>query len=286
MSYLVIDLTVRKASMLQSLGLLAPAPVLPAVLLAHALDKRLPGTPARVDLGVKGVGLIHHDSTPWVEFIESDTGFVNTHLVQQRGACLFDRADISRRATTPQSHSAQPMALADLSWTLVLDCARQVPQDIARNIEDLLCRMRLAGGRIESADVFVYEEWSLAVRNALRSGHWIEDATFDLLGQGAPGNPLQALLRAIAERKEGWLAPVNLGYALLEPPQPERDGARDGFAHAFAENLVGAIRYVPAGVARRRDTLTPAALWRSGWVDDQFLVTNNPSVSLNPAQPT
>jgi hypothetical protein len=273
MNYLVIDLHASKTNMLQSLALLAPAPVMPAVMLAHALDKRL----AR-PLGVQGVGIVHHHAEPWIEQLEvlEDKCWTQLALVQRRGACLFDKNDIARDGTGPQQNAMQPMALADLEWTLLLACERGIsnPEEVC----ETLLRMRLAGGLIRSAETKAFPDWDSALKQTLLRGFWVEDAT-ELLSGAA--DPQQAALDAVL-RGPGWIVPVNLGYALLEPPVP-REGSRNNARHAFAEPMLGLIRYVRAAEARKRKpSLSPEDLWRHGWDADQFLITNRREARLAP----
>lgn len=270
MNYLLIELQASKTNMLQSLGVLVPAPVLPAVMLAHALDKRL-ATP----LGVQGVGLVHHHAEPWIEQLESK-GFLAPALVQRRGGCLFDKQDIVSGGTGPQQNALQPMALADIKWTLLLACEHSVSD--LHDVQETLLRMRLAGGQIRSARIETFPVWDSALTGALRRGFWIEDAT-ELLSDTA--DPIKAALDTALNSSSGWIVPANLGYALLEAPR-KRHGARDGLPHAFAEAMIGLIRYVPVVAARDR-TLTPEDLWRYGWDADQFLITNRRGVPLAPA---
>ena len=281
MSYLVIDLSASKASMLQCLGILASAPVLPAVMMCHALDKRLQGGDAQPLLGIRGVGLIHRHCNPWIEYLE-DKGYLKPLIVHRRANCIFDKADIVKDGLGPQQNSMQPMALADVDWTLLLDCEKTIPDSLIRRVEDVLLRMRLAGGSIRSARVRCYSEWDKALARALRGGYWVEDITHAILSDSADANddPILRILGATRDPKFGWVVPVNLGYALLEAPKPDRDGARDAWPHAFAEHMVGAVSLVPSSMAKGRH-LSPADLWRHGWDGDQFLVTNRPGIVLS-----
>lgn len=261
MSYLLIDLKVRKSNMLQGLGILSPTPVLPAVLAMHALDKRL-----NERLGVQGVGIIHKHCQPWIEALD-DKGYLKPALVQRRGAYLFDDEE------NPAAMPAQPMALADIELTLLLQCRHEVsdPHDVER----VLSSMRLAGGDIESDSLRVQSvpDWDDALKK-IRHGFWIDDASHEM---ASGSDPVRALLRAT--RVSGWMVPANLGYALLEVPR-ERVGARDGRLHAFAEDMIGLVRYTSLYRARQ-DGLRPARIWRYGWDGDQFLVTNRAGVLLN-----
>ena len=273
MIYLGIDLTATKTNMLQSLGVLAPAPVMPAVMLAHALDHHL-----AQPLGIHGVGLVHHHADPWIERLDTKRGYLDPLLVQRRGACLFDKEDIASGAGAgPQQNALQPMALADIEWTLLLACERSASSLAA--IREMLLRMRLAGGQIHSVRVHAYPTWDETIAQTLRRGFWIEDAT-DLLTDAE--DPIAAALAAADTRDHGWIVPANLGYALLETPRT-RQGARDGRNHAFAEPMIGLVRFVSAAACRARDrALSPQDLWRYGWDDDQFLITNRQGLSLQP----
>lgn len=259
MSYLVIDLTARKTNMLQALGIMSPAPVLPTILAMHALDKKLKGC-----LDVRGVGLIHRHSAPWIEDLD-DKRYLKSVLVQRRGTYLFDsEKDL-------YGIPMQPMALADIEWTLLLDCRHDVSDVDA--VTDMLRTMRLAGGLIQGVHARTFDEWDRAV-SALRAGRWIDDVTPML--QSGP-NPIQTLLSA-TRNTEGWVVPANLGYALLEDPVT-RPGARDGRPHTFVEDMVGLVRYTSLFQVRAKG-LKPTDLWRYGWDGDQFLVTNRSDVSL------
>ena len=259
MNYLTIELRASKVSMLQNLSILSAAPVFAAVMAMHALDKKIHG-----GLGVQGVGLIHQNAQPWIEHLE-DKGYPQSEIVQRRGAVLFDSAP------DPSANPMQPMALADLEWTFLLACERAGDPD---EIENLLITMRLAGGEVHRARVRSFDSMDAAVRS-IRRGFWIDDDSDVLVGSD---NPMVVLLQA--QRSAPWRIPANLGYALLESPAP-REGARDAHPHAFAEHMIGLLRYTPIHLAR--DNISLKTLWRYGWDADQFLVTNRPDVSLSPA---
>ncbi|WP_031407432.1 hypothetical protein [Thiomonas sp. FB-Cd] len=261
MNYATIALRASKASMLQNLSILSPAPVFAAIMAMHALDKRIPG-----GLDIQGVGLIHQNAQPWIEHLE-DKGYVENAIVQRRGAVLFDSA------SDPSANPMQPMALADLEWTILLACDRAVEPAA---IETALLTMRFAGGVIDAryTRVRCFDDMKAALRR-VRSGFWIDDASDLLVG---PGDPMAALLQA--QRSAPWMIPANLGYALLESPV-DRKGAREALPHAFAEHMIGLLRYTP--MHQVRDTISLDTLWRYGWDADQFLVTNRPGVSLSDA---
>jgi CRISPR-associated protein (Cas_Csy2). len=251
--------------MLQSLSVITPAPVFAAVMAMHALDKKLNGA-----LSVQGVGIIHKEAKPWIEQIPTQKDYLTQELVQKRGAYPFSSK------SNPAQNSMQPMALTDLEWTLLLECD-QPPRDAAQ-VENVLSRMRFAGGEITRAHVHVFESMDDALRS-LRSGFWIDDVTDSLMQEDSlpyPSHPVEKLLQAT--RGAAWTVPVNLGYVLFAEPKA-RKGARDGCDHAFAEHLMGLVRYTPVRI--QREIITRGNLWRYGWDHDHFLVTNRSVVNLS-----
>lgn len=266
-TYLTIDLKIHKASMLQSLSVITPAPVFAAVMAMHALDKKLNGA-----LSVQGVGIIHKEAKPWIEQMPTQKDYLIQELVQKRGAYPFSSK------SNPAQNAMQPMALTDLEWTLLLECD-QPPRD-REQVENMLSRMRFAGGDITRAHVRLYENMDDALRS-LRSGFWIDDVTDSLMQEGSlpeSAHPVERLLQAT--RDAVWTVPVNLGYVLFAEPRA-RKGARDGCDHAFAEHLMGLVRYTPIRI--QRAFITRGNLWRYGWDYDHFLVTNRSGVELSPS---
>ena len=258
MTYLILRLKATKANMVQSIGVLAPTPVFAAVMAMHALDKRMHDR-----LSIRGVGLVHHDYTPWMEHIETQNGYVDSGVVQRRGLGLLDPAESEKGRI--KSPSIQPEALADYDWTLVLDCKHAVSSEQLPEIRRMVSTMRFAGGTIVSVAINVADTWDNALRR-VAPGYWIEDVSDQL--KHPTLSPMAALMQVCTEP---WTMPSTLGYAMLTNVAP-REGARDAKPHAFVEGMLGAVRMVP--LRRVRSTLTPKNLWRYGWDADQFIVTN------------
>jgi hypothetical protein len=266
MNYLILDLEVKKANMLQSPSVVSPAPVFAAVMAMHALDKRLPDP-----LGVAGVGIVHQTYSPCIEMMPTKSGYLDSALVQRRGGCIFGFGDFKReKGSGPQQNSIQPSAFADYHWKLVVACRNEVPR---AKLDSAVLQLRFAGGVIERAAIAQYDEWERALAS-LRSGFWVDDVTDTI--EESP-NPVQQMLDVTC--KPGWNLPATLGYALLERPR-DRAGARDGKRHAFAEAMLGLVSFTPVALAKDRG-LTPDCLWRYGWDEDQFIVTNRSGVSLS-----
>lgn len=264
-TYLILDLKVSKASMLQTLSFITPAPVFAAMMAMHALDKKL-----NEILDIQGVGIIHRNAKPWIEQLPSKENYLNQELVQKRGAYTFSSKN------KPTSNSMQPVALADLEWTLLLECAGS-PRD-SQQVENVLSMMRLAGGTIQRAKVSIYHSLDEALVQ-LRSGFWVDDVTDKLIkNSDNESKPLLVdLLKATQE--ESWIVPVTLGYVLFEEPSI-RKGSRDGAKHSFVEALVGLIQYT--SLRTKKANLTRENLWRYGWKNDHFITTNRSDLILTP----
>lgn len=261
MTYLIVDLHIKKASMLQCISVIAPTPVFAAIMMTHALDKKMNNR-----LGIQGVGLVHKNYRPWVESLDKSSGGLEHVIVQRRGAYLFDSV------ATPQSNSLQPNALADYHWTLILDCSQQLPSEIKNEVTNLLETMRFAGGNIVRAKASLTDDWNTALRMS-RPGFWIDDVS-NLL-ESSDQSPAELLVSSCAEKS--WVMPSTLGYSLLAKPV-SRIGARDEHEHSFVEHMLGLVQF--KAMNQVFTTLTPANLWRFGWSGDEFLVTNR-QISLS-----
>lgn len=270
MSYAILNIEVKNASMLQAHSILSPAPVMPAMMFAHALDFRL-----GKKLGVNGVGLIHKSCSPRIEYMQNESGFTEKLVAFRRGGCMFGK-DVASGGSGPKENAMQPEALCDYSWAILLSCSAIASSEMSENIGKELESMRFAGGTISSFKVAMTEDVEKAKR-LLSSGFWIDDAT-DLLSTSS--SPLEDLL-AIAKKGDGsgWILPANLGYALLEPPEARR-GARNEKPHAFAEAMIGLVRLTPVRAALSDENIAQR-LWRHGWSKDQFLVTNQHNQQLS-----
>lgn len=277
MSYIILDLEVSKANAIQTAYLMTPLPVFAAIMAMHALDAEL--GKKRLPLGVRGVGLVHRNASPWVEHLENKstkTGatYLDTKAVQQRAGCLFD--GVKEPISTPM----QPGLLADLSWTLLLDCEKDLNNSALDLIRQQLLNMRLAGGVIKSVRARICDTWVQAL-GALGRGYWIDDAS-NLISQ----HPDPAYRLIAATQEYAWTLPVTLGYSLLENPALKRSGARDAFPHAYAQHLIGLVqlRSVRAMCTSEKPP-TAADLWRYGWVQNEFIVSNRQELQLCAALP-
>lgn len=271
MNYLVVTFKARKINMLQHTALFSAAPVFAGIMAMYSLDYKL--KQLKRGLNLQGVGIVHRNTAPWMEVTYDGNGLLKTP-VQRRGAYLIERGRKDKKVLS----SMLPMVLADLEWTMILAVeSRHV--DI-NHLSSILGTMRIAGGDIDENSIKINPLLE-SLKNALgtiSSGFWIEDAS-DLLDQykhrWTSLTPVGKLLEICL--RENWVVPANLGYALLERPV-RRNGSREGYEHAFAENMIGLVRFVPMSTCR--DKIEPEMLWRWGWDGNQFLVTNRPGVVL------
>ncbi|MFN4328772.1 MAG: hypothetical protein ACK4FF_07845 [Limnobacter sp.] len=277
MTYIQLYVEVSKANMLQSPSFITPAPVFAAVMAMHALDMKL-----NKQLGITGVGLIHHDHRPWIEYPTKNDGYLDPVLVQRRGAYLFDSI------AKPQATPLQPMALTDLKWSILLACKNGVDKE---QVKSAVYTMRFAGGQINEERLHVGCFDSLdELSKQLRTGYWLNDASDQLKeppekAHSVSTNPAERLLQLTSHTINPFTVPVNLGYSLLASPVA-RSGSRDiqGIPcdHAYAEHLIGLLQFVPIRQAKENGLINVNHFWRFGWVNDEFLVTNNPSIQLAP----
>lgn len=268
MNCITIEIEVSKASAIQSAYIKTPLPVFAAVMFTHALDKQMHRY-HDVSLDVSGVGLIHRSATPWIEYMEKkDPKKGTTSLVaqpaQQRASNLFGGKH------EPTKVPGQPNLLTDLSWSLLLEC-EHIDKSLIDTIRSQVMNMRFAGGAIISANVRLHDDAQTAL-GAIRRGFWVDDAT--CLIKNHP-NPAFGLLAAT--REHAWTLPVTLGYSMLENPVRERQDARDGLPHCYAQHLTGLVQL--KSVRSMHKAGTPK-LWRHGWIGRDFLVTNDPETKL------
>jgi len=255
---------------IQSTGwLLGGAPVVAAVLFAHALGRKHNFT-------VDGVVLIHHGR----QLLGEEVNKV-FHPQQRRAAAYTFTNDPKRdySSKNQQALSLQPTATGHLDITLVLSITGSCSVE---DVSETISTMKFAGGSITSVGKISTEdpsEMSLTdicyeVRQKHGGGFVVTERKDLLVVKAGASEGLVGQMRdALGTPKEGntWIAPACLGYAFLSEAT-SRPGAREGYAHAVAEPLVGMIQYV----SLRSPALEkqPFFLWSARWVrSDVFVVT-------------
>jgi CRISPR-associated protein Csy2 len=266
MSYLLLrNLRVSEANILNSGLLVGGAPVMPAMLFAHAIGRALGGNEAL------GVAYVHHDIAPKGERV-----FGVHHPQQRRSASyVFESGKSKDYASSAKGPtlSLQPVATGDLQVSLLIEFARSVdaPEEVSR----FLGHGRLAGGRI---DFFSQPQPMQDAEEGLaeiRTGFIVLDR-HHLIPKPSDGDPLKALVSRLGQEPSkgdgSWLSATHVGYAPITPAVP-RGGAREGYIHAYAEPLIGLIQFHSI---RQFDAPAEQAFWRPYWTPEGVFVLKQP----------
>lgn len=212
-----------------------------------------------------GFSVIHHDID-----IEGEVFKDSFSPNQFRGANLINSNDHSNKASGP-TLATQPTATCNLTVSLVI----RFEEDIGiskKAVETLIetARLRLAGGRIDSAHVCIAKTIEEATAH-FKTGFSIVDrkdliADFikspkphrdglqasnveDLGSQSDEGevDVLDAALHYLHPYRNAefpWMSATTVGFAHISELET-RVGSRDGLPHAFVEPIVGLVQYKP-----------------------------------------
>ena len=139
---------------------------------------------------------------------------------------------------------------ADLGVSLAFEVVA-AELDIAAIQLSVLAGMRFAGGVLVSSKMRVHDDMLQAFR-CLRG--------FVMRAEALPpsDDPVGSLLEAISINSKtgsGWVTPSLRGLRLIDDPQ-RKPGARGGHPHAYADPLIGVVRFESVQSA------TVADLWR------------------------
>lgn len=264
------NLEIRRANALPAWWFVGLAHPMAALGLARNLARRQNNPEA-------SVALIHHDG----QLLVSDYGQYALLPCLLRGASLIDKADYAKGS---MSLSSQPQVYAHLRISLVIRLASDPGISLEAVTDFLKQGARFAGGTIVSFDPPELFTSLDDVKRKLKSGFCLQDRT-PLMQQTMAEQsctPMEALLWLTqptskkpvvkadepAAPQESWLSPAVLGYATLTPAS-KKPGARDFYPHAYAEPLVGLVRYQPV-----KEGL---AFWRYAEPvnNDVFLITTH-----------
>lgn len=151
-----------------------------------------------------------------------------------------------------ESQSMMDRPRVDMGFTLLFP----VPSEAVTEgvVRDALFGASFAGGVIDESWVRVedFGTWGPAAR-ALSS--WVRDlcwvmrehdfrSAIDPEDEDAPQGPIEALIHSMSERGQ-WVAPSLLGYRLLHEPCSQPTQRKEADVHAYADPLIGAVRYEP-----------------------------------------
>lgn len=261
MTYLVFPrVRVQAANMLAASFLMGGPPVFAAYGLGEALCFHLGG-----GAKVTGMALIHHDREALGQ------SFYGVFSPQQRRAAAFtfgnsaNGSDYSSK--NPHALSLQPVACAHLRVSVIWEMEQMMDEVKAR---DFLHRARLSGGLVTGHGEIVLEDSLKAAFDRVGNGYVVKDRR-DLL-ENRDKHQAELLVEALgaqpaAGEDNTWLSATCVGYAAITPFE-HRGGVRGGYAHAFAEPLVGMVQYRSLRQWREESDVEEA-LWRPVWLDDR-----------------
>lgn len=190
-----------------------------------------------------------------------DVIFRNNRVIPQQpqGATYIDAQD---HIGSGFAKGLQPTARCHGELSVVIDIgANAVSSD---DVKDFLWSARLGGGAVTEHGAIRFSESFEDITHTVGNGFWVKDYSDKVLQimqkNGQDGT--EALVCALTdnarqrmayygatkaqqetmEKPESWLSANVVGYAALEP-LTERVGVRSGIPHAYAESLVGLVRY-------------------------------------------
>lgn len=241
-----------------------------AFFFAHAMGRQL-GKNVRVN----GTAYIHHLWMYWVNRFMEDCRSSND------GAPPSPFPTSPKRITHPKTNHAlslQPVANAHLRLSLIIDIDNL---ESMAGVNRFLHKARFSGGHIIShGEPGQYDDLDEAIDD-LPAGFFVMDRS-DLMKTGTSDNPAQTFIDRLGTRYESetgntWLSAACLGYAMLTP-YASREGAREGYEHAFAEPLVGLVQYRSS---RQFDKDYETVLWKPEWVKDDVYRLHQDSENLD-----
>jgi CRISPR-associated protein Csy2 len=266
---LIPHIKIKGVNMMQTPSILSPIPVFAANMFAHAVGSRLRAP-------VDEVGIIFHQAWPDVEYFPSNgttKTFLNPSLINKRGACAFtikgelNGGDYANPGKSVEAMSYQPGATATVELSLLLHFPNGFSLDA---LKDQMKSARIAGGKvITSGNIKVFEDNLNHALANLPSGYWVSDASEVVNKRLVLGASIgEAVLTRVLSSEgieAGWYVPATLGYSTITDFE-QRNGARDGLDHAFAEPVLGLTRLLSASSIKQHET--EPKLWKHRWIVD------------------
>lgn len=257
MHYLVIkNIHAQRVNCWQTAYLVSPAPVFACSMLGHAIA-------ARLQVKDLGVGIIHHSHEYEIE--------VFPDINKKPYPCYFQGAstEANSEKKTPRENPIIPTVTGHITLSLIIQLDQAVDNDRCKRLLRKM-RFRLAGG-IVPQDPFISDTDDLteAIRRCGR-GYWLSDAVTTVQERLERGI---GIIEAVMGKIElpGWHVPAVVGYRALTR-FANRKGARDNLPHAFAEALVGLVRYDSIyQILRNKEQ---PKLWRHQWLDKTTFIVS------------
>lgn len=262
--YLVIPrMEVQSANAQPAWWLTGPPSPMAYLGFAHNLGRIL-GEPATA------VAVVHHDYQMLAERMPSISGSdrrLRPH--QMRAAVFVDGDDYS--SSNKYALSLQPLVRCHLTVSLALAFDDEASLDLD-GVGRFLATARLAGGTVAEHGEPSIVTSRQACRQALGPGFLLIERSDLMQPEEGDSDVLDTLLRvtrrpakesdaqddgtpARPSTEHPWLLPTTLGYAAVTPIEA-RQRSREGYAHAYAEPLVGLAQYVSLSKN------PPLAFWR------------------------
>ncbi|WP_196801799.1 type I-F CRISPR-associated protein Csy2 [Thioalkalivibrio sp. ALE23] len=272
---------VQAANALVTPSMISPCPIMAAVMFGHALGDT-------IGCETTGVAIIHHDAQLRGERM-------NPHKRkefqphQMRSATYINGKDYANKSNGP-TLSLQPVALADLEWSIILELSCDGEAGLnAGQIKKL--RKRLRGGRLAGGQIVGYSAADEAfpallgkegaIAKKIGGGHALIDRSDRLIHPER--SRLEQLMkigtgdRDVVAEESGFFVPAPMGYAMVTEFE-ERKGSREGLPHAFGEIMVGLAEYAGIRTLGERGFEAQSLLWRHHWdVDNAAFILSQES---------
>lgn len=288
MEYLTIPhINVRGANFLSAPWVLSPLPIFAAHLLVHAVDRVLAA------MGLEksdGCAYIHHD----YELRADEDAYGGIYPWQDRCTDVT----VGRGAEkSPAGQAITPIVTGDLTVSLIIRYKGRAPSP--KVFQKLLRGRKLAGGFIDSHGIVSQSTHLFGVDDegkrgallrtgfgyiALDRSHELDGTVESLLsktiytvernkGEGEHDNAEEGGdMEEAAGAGRGWHVPVTLGYATLTDIA-EREGSRNGYPHAFAENLVGLTLLTPTNAVNTEHNIFWTGKWEEGGFCKKYTIS-------------
>lgn len=209
----------------------------------------------------EGFAVVHHD----IQMLGSINKYGNMFLPNQiSSAHAYDKDDYVKSKTTL---SSQPTATCNLLIDLIIKLPKIITEIDSNKIKEFLFKGKIAGGKINVANVDVEPQLSITdnyedISKYIKNGFYIIDR-HDLLKKEKEENSLDLLLRKTRRQKdikseeESWVIPNSVGYLTLTNFTNEFS-SRNGNEVAYAEPVVTLTQYCSV----RKVKKVPFWIWK------------------------
>lgn len=153
----------------------------------------------------------------------------------------------TKRSRAAKAETQLDLPRADATLSVVMDLATECD---GQRLHDAITRMRLAGGTIvDMRAPETHFEFERAIKS-VPPGFFMQEVQ-----SASDDSPFDAIVNACAYDAPHWITPTLVGYHLISSPT-ERVNARGGYPHAYADPLIGIVRW------QSKTRASPADCWR------------------------